>query len=114
MLSRGLKPEHKLLDISCGSLRGGVKFVRYLNAGNYFGTDLNASLLQAGYDIEIANEGLLEELPRSNLITDEKFDFSWAAQPFRPRQSWPINGHLSGHSSSIAADPHRPDAGATS
>jgi len=52
-----------------------VKFVRYLNAGNYFGTDLNASLLRAGYDIEIANEGLLEELPRSNLITDESSIF---------------------------------------
>jgi hypothetical protein len=71
-----------------------VKFVRYLNAGNYFGTDLNASLLQAGYDIEIANEGLLEELPRSNLITDEKFDFSWAAQPFHFALAQSVFTHL--------------------
>ena len=45
LVANGLRPEHKLLDIGCGSLRGGVKFVRYLQSGHYFGTDLNGSLL---------------------------------------------------------------------
>jgi SAM-dependent methyltransferase len=76
--SNGLRPEHKLLDIGCGSLRGGVKFVRYLDPGNYFGTDINQALLTAGYDIEIANEGLTHKLPRSNLVQGSEFDFSWS------------------------------------
>jgi SAM-dependent methyltransferase len=74
---RGLKPEHKLLDIGCGSLRAGVKLVRYLNADNYFGTDINESLLQAGYDVELAEQGLQNKLPRANLVTEGDFDFSW-------------------------------------
>jgi SAM-dependent methyltransferase len=82
MISRGLKPEHRVLDIGCGSLRAGVKLIRYLDAGNYFGTDLDASLLQAGYDVELVREGLVDKLPRSNLVTDGEFDFSWVKQPF--------------------------------
>jgi len=30
MQRQGLKPEHDLLDLGCGCLRGGVHFVRYL------------------------------------------------------------------------------------
>jgi len=56
--SKGLKPAHKLLDVGCGSLRGGVHFVSYLNSHNYYGFDLNASLIEAGINIEIANLGL--------------------------------------------------------
>jgi SAM-dependent methyltransferase len=79
LLSRGLKPHHKFLDIGCGSLRAGVKLVRYLDAGNYFGTDINESLLRAGYEIELAREGLIDRLPQSQLVTDGEFDFSWCA-----------------------------------
>jgi SAM-dependent methyltransferase len=82
LVSRGLRPDQKLLDIGCGSLRAGVKLVRYLDAGNYYGTDINESLLTAGYDIEIRNEGLLDKLPRSHLVTDGEFDFSWCPAPF--------------------------------
>lgn len=37
LVDQGLRPEHVLLDIACGSLRGGVRFVPYLNPGNYLG-----------------------------------------------------------------------------
>lgn len=82
MMQMGLQPMHRFLDIGCGSLRAGVKLVRYLDAGNYFGTDLNEPFLKAGYDIEIAKDGLTERLPRTNLIADGEFDFTWVAQPF--------------------------------
>jgi SAM-dependent methyltransferase len=82
LLSRGLKPQHKLLDIGCGSLRAGVKLVRYLEAGNYFGTDINQSLLTAGYEIELANECLTHKLARSHLVADGEFDFSWCPVAF--------------------------------
>lgn len=74
MKDQGLKPEHKLLDVGCGALRGGVRFVHYLDAGNYFGLDINQSLLEAGYDVELAAEGLRAKLPRSNLLSNDEFD----------------------------------------
>ena len=73
---QGLSPEHRLLDIGCGSLRLGVLAVDYLNPGNYWGIDLNEVLLDAGYDREIVPAGLSDKLPRSNLITDGDFTFS--------------------------------------
>src|SRR5436309_1445834 len=54
---RGLQQGHKLLDVGCGSLRGGVHFARYLDAGNYYGTDLNPSYLKAGLEVEIPAAG---------------------------------------------------------
>src|SRR5262245_17052197 len=48
LVAHGLKPEHKLVDVGCGALRGGVHFIRYLKPGHYFGLDLNASLIKAG------------------------------------------------------------------
>jgi hypothetical protein len=41
LVSPCLQPHHHLLDIGCGSLRGGAKLISYLDAGNYVGTDLN-------------------------------------------------------------------------
>lgn len=74
MIREGLKPHHKLLDIGCGSLRGGIHFIRYLNAGNYVGIDSNISLLDAGFEIELASSGLKERMPRENLICTGDFD----------------------------------------
>jgi SAM-dependent methyltransferase len=72
--ARGLQTQHKLLDVGCGSLRGGVHFVRYLESNHYFGIDLNQTLLDAGYDREIAPAGLAQKLPRSNLHCGDNFD----------------------------------------
>jgi SAM-dependent methyltransferase len=82
LLGQGLSPQHKLIDIGCGSLRAGVKLVRYLDRGNYFGTDINESLLQAGLDIELAEQGLAHKVPRANLVADGDFDFSWSPVAF--------------------------------
>src|SRR6266545_606207 len=51
LISRGLREHHRVLDIGCGSLRAGVKLVKHLRAGHYAGSDLNESLLTAGYEI---------------------------------------------------------------
>lgn len=64
--SLGLQPEHSVLDVGCGSLRLGRKLVRYLDPGQYFGTDLNEALLDAGYDREL-DAYLQGRLPRENL-----------------------------------------------
>jgi cyclopropane fatty-acyl-phospholipid synthase-like methyltransferase len=46
--SQGLSPDHRLVDIGCGCLRGGVHFVPYLDKRRYCGIDINASLIEAG------------------------------------------------------------------
>ena len=77
LVSQGLMPHHRLLDIGCGSLRAGVKLIKYLDAGHYAGADLHQSLLDAGYEIELAAAGLTHKLPRTNLAAEGEFDFSW-------------------------------------
>ena len=57
----GLKPEHRLLDFACGSLRVGRWLIPYLDADRYFGIDKNIWL------VEMAR---LEEIPEQ--IWDEK------------------------------------------
>lgn len=71
----GLQPEHTVLDLGCGCLRGGAHLVRYLDPGNYFGVDLLQSLLDAGYEKELALEGLQTRLPRENLLASATLDF---------------------------------------
>lgn len=68
--SEGLSPGHRLVDIGCGALRGGVHFVRYLDQGNYYGLDINASLVEAG-KAELAQLGLERKQP--NLLVEDKF-----------------------------------------
>jgi SAM-dependent methyltransferase len=69
---RGLVPEHKFLDVGCGCLRGGIHFIRYLNEGNYYGLDMNLSLIDAG-KFELASAGLSER--NATLLVNDKFEF---------------------------------------
>jgi SAM-dependent methyltransferase len=69
----GMLPKHRLLDIGCGCLRAGVKIIPYLEPGNYWGIDAEKSLLDAGYQKEIAPAGLRDRLPRSNLYCSRRF-----------------------------------------
>ena len=75
MLEKGLERRSRLIDVGCGSLRGGVHFVSYLNEDRYFGLDSNLPLLQAGYEIELKALDLQGKLPRRNLVRDDEFNF---------------------------------------
>jgi hypothetical protein len=74
--SQGLKPSSRMIDIGCGCLRGGVRFVDFLEPGNYFGIDISQALLDAGYDVELKAKGLQDKLPRGQLVRDAEFQFS--------------------------------------
>ena len=37
---KGLLPEHLLLDIGCGTLRGGIHWIRYLQPHHYAGLEV--------------------------------------------------------------------------
>ncbi len=72
IISKGLKPEHNLLDIGCGSLRGGLWFIRYLNTSNYWGIDISRNILSAGRNL-VVKEGLESKEP--NLIVNRDLSF---------------------------------------
>lgn len=74
LVKNGLKPRHKLLDIGCGSLRGGVHFVRYLESGNYYGMDRDEMLLNAAREVELPRYGLSGKA--ASLVRRDDFDFS--------------------------------------
>lgn len=77
--SQGLRPEHWLLDVACGSLRAGVHLIPYLQPGHYIGLEKEPDLIQAG---------LLEELDPAiaatrcpQFIVTANFDVTTLLQP---------------------------------
>lgn len=74
MLRQGLQPTDRLLDMGCGSLRAGVHFIKYLEPGNYYGIDMNASLINAGRDVELVEAGLVDREPQ--LLVNDRFECS--------------------------------------
>ncbi len=91
LVGRGLRPDHYLLDIGCGSLRGGVHFIRYLGTGRYFGVEKEESLLEAGRSVELKRYALAEKDPQlfkiddfdlSALPPEVRFDFMLAQSVF--------------------------------
>jgi SAM-dependent methyltransferase len=93
--AEGLRRDHKLLDIGCGCLRGGVHLIDYLETGNYFGVDLNESLLEAGYRVELARVKLTEKLPFDHLRRIDGFDFSTLDTDFDIALAFSVFTHVS-------------------
>jgi cyclopropane fatty-acyl-phospholipid synthase-like methyltransferase len=75
----GLAPHHRLMDIGCGCLRGGVLFVPYLEKQRYFGMDINASLIDAGKK-ELQKLGCLSKEP--TLWVSDQFEMAQAGVRF--------------------------------
>lgn len=76
----GLQPEHSLLDIGCGPIRGGVHFIRYLDAGGYRGVDYNPSFIEAARRLIEAGADLDAKRPEVSLLAD--FDFATLGRSF--------------------------------
>jgi SAM-dependent methyltransferase len=78
LIADGLRPADRVLDLGCGCLRGGVRFVAWLEPGGYYGIDCNASLLDAGLAIELPRAGLEGRLAADHLLCNGDYD----ARPF--------------------------------
>jgi SAM-dependent methyltransferase len=91
LVKHGLRPHHTMLDIGCGTLRGGRHFIRYLNPGNYTGMDISFLAIEYGKEL-VSEEGLSDKQPRlivsenKNLkfeeFAGEKFDYLLAQSVF--------------------------------
>lgn len=51
LVRHGLRPDHRLLDLGCGTLRGGRFVIPYLNPGGYVGVDPIASLIERAWEV---------------------------------------------------------------
>lgn len=83
----GLQSHHTLMDIGCGPLSGGLVFIPYLDAGNYYGIDVRESAIEEARR-QVEKEGLTDKAPvlvvSSTFGADEldgaRFDYIWCSQ----------------------------------
>ena len=67
----GMRQEHTLLDIGCGSLRAGKLFMVYLLPERYFGIEPEEWLVQQGIDNELGRE--LVAMKKPQFVYDRNF-----------------------------------------
>jgi SAM-dependent methyltransferase len=92
LVREGLQPQHRLLDVGCGSLRGGVRFLEYLRPGNYHGIDANERMLAAAREVELPRYGLEDRDP--HLVLRDDFDFSTFGTSFHMAIAQSVFTHL--------------------
>jgi cyclopropane fatty-acyl-phospholipid synthase-like methyltransferase len=80
--SRGLHPPHRLLEIGCGPLTGGIPIMAYLQPNHYCGIDIRPAVLDLAWQ-EVGIAGLSARNPRlihsssfgATELGDERFNF---------------------------------------
>jgi SAM-dependent methyltransferase len=74
LVAKGLRPQHHMLDIGCGNLRAGRRFIDHLEPGHYYGIDISpAAILSAQQTVTEA--GLNDKLPILTVVEDLTFSF---------------------------------------
>jgi SAM-dependent methyltransferase len=91
LINNDLQPHHKMLDLGCGTLRGGRHFIKYLNPGNYYGIDISTKAIMFAEEL-VKQEGLSEKKPhllvsenkdlKFREFSDENFDYILAQSVF--------------------------------
>jgi hypothetical protein len=81
---RRLLPHHYLLELGCGTLRGGLPIIDFLLEGHYYGIDARPIALEEARK-ELAESNLEDKRPTlilagdlSSVNLDRTFDFLWA------------------------------------
>uniref|UniRef100_A0A1J3DRT2 Methyltransferase type 12 domain-containing protein n=1 Tax=Noccaea caerulescens TaxID=107243 RepID=A0A1J3DRT2_NOCCA len=69
-----LKPNARVLEIGCGTLRVGLHFIRYLNPGNFHCLEKDELSLMAALRYELPSQGLLHKRPL--IVRGEDMEFS--------------------------------------
>lgn len=92
LVKHGLQRHHHFLDVGCGSLRGGVHFIRYLEPGHYVGIDRSPDLLEAAREVELKRYELVEKEPL--LVEMDNFDFKSLGRSFNFALAQSVFTHL--------------------
>jgi len=71
---RGMKPNDKFVDVACGALRGGINYIKYLDAGNYYGIDKHIELIIYGVARELTVPVFRQKMP--HFAVSDSFEFS--------------------------------------
>ena len=99
LLTAGLNPDSKVVDLGCGVLRAGYWLIHFLDAGCYCGIEPHAGRLRMGIDTILETETLEVKRPRFDTnphfdtsVFGEKFDFFlaysiWTHAPKRQIQA---------------------------
>ena len=73
LVDRGLTPADMFVDVACGSLRGGARFIRYLDPDHYLGIDKHIELVIYGVATELGMRAYREKRPR--FVVSDCFEF---------------------------------------
>jgi len=90
--NQGLEPSHNFLDVGCGSLRGGIHFIDFLESRHYFGIDKDRELIEAGKKFELTQETLVNKKP--TLVKMDDFNFSTLDKKFEFALAQSVFTHL--------------------
>jgi SAM-dependent methyltransferase len=81
---QGLEPGHVLVDVGCGTLRGGIPIIEYLDAGSYVGIDVRAEAIDEARR-ELREAGLEHKRPEliaapslGSVDLGREVDYVWA------------------------------------
>ncbi|WP_070197774.1 class I SAM-dependent DNA methyltransferase [Streptomyces oceani] len=69
LTGHGLSPDDRMLEIGCGNLRAGHRFIDYLESGHYHGVDISPDILLAAQQT-LADQGLQHKLPYLTIVGD--------------------------------------------
>jgi SAM-dependent methyltransferase len=89
LLDAGLRENHRVVDIGCGSLRLGRLLIPFLRPGRYFGVEPNEWLVHAGFEEELGRDIERIKRPQFRYVDDfsldgfgEQFDYAIAYSVF--------------------------------
>jgi len=107
---QGLEPQHRLIDIGCGTLRGGIPLIKLLDIGHYTGIEVREEVLELGRDelheanLEDKNPELIHSQALSTLELDYKVEYMWAFAVLIHMDDDALNGCLSFVSKHLTPD----------
>jgi hypothetical protein len=94
LVSRGLKPSDQFVDIGCGSLRGGHRFIEFLEPSKYHGIDKYIELILYGVNTELGMEMYQQKMPR--FVVSDQFEFTKFDSNFTFALAQSLFTHLNG------------------
>jgi len=74
LIGDGLKPNHNVLDIGCGSLRVGKYLIPFLDTGKYYGLEPEKQALADGIKYEVGKDVM--DIKHPKFLYNSNFDFS--------------------------------------